>query len=258
MMQMGPLYLPFEIVAAGAALLLLVIGVIAGRASRQRTARDDAARATFVSERGWQLEADHRGTEKIYRYSGTTDGVSWNVLSTYHSGSDAPHAAYTRLTTSAGALSGGVIEVWPNRGGGIQTGAQLNPDNFIVKTLLKPMMRALVDAADAPFLDTDRLLDVRPVDVSDRLAQHFMVLASDGVRVDGLLSADGEAALAQYAEWANSREGKRTPGAALTLILAWERGLTILTQGATLDPAVIERILALGCTLARQPTAQHM
>jgi hypothetical protein len=253
-MQIGPLYLPFEIVAAGAALLLLVIGVIGGRASRQRTAREDAARAAFVAERGWQLEAAHRATEKIYRYSGTTDGISWNVLSTYRLGSDVPHAAYTRLATSAGALSGGVIEVWPNRGG-IQTGLQLNPDNFIVKTLLKPMMRALVDAADAPFLDTDRLLDVHSVEISDRLVQHYIVLASDGVRVDGLLSADGEAALAQYAEWANSREGKRTPGAALTLILAWERGLTILTQGATLDPAVIERIVTLGCTLAAQGAA---
>ncbi len=199
------------------------------------------------------------GNVMTYYYSGATDGIPWTVESTFLRSSNTISmslGAWTRWSTKAAALHQGVIVLWPTKGHKFPEGTVFKLPAITIDST----MRQLVGQEAGEAVDAQALLDASPVEVhNEAIDKNFYVLTSGAANPAALLNEPAETALIEYAEWMSSKEGRRSTGAVLRLIVAWDRGLTLLTEGTVRsDEAIIERIVKLGAelskTLAAQPT----
>lgn len=240
-------FIPFHYLVIGAMAALFVLSLVLRAGGAKRQAAHDAELAEGARARGWSFVTDHSPGRLLHRYGGSADGVAWTAESAADRRSGRSRGAganRTRWNGAAPPLRGQVVEIWPARGAGIQTGVELSPDNPLVRMLFRPITEALgVDDAR-----TAELVNVREWTSGGALERHFSVRATDPAAAERLLDDEARAALLAYGEWSGQSDSARH-GGGLILALFWDEGLTILARWADIEG--LARLTALGSALCK-------
>ena len=240
-------FIPFNYLVIGAAAAMFALSLVVRAGSAKRQAANDAGLAEGARARGWSFATDHTPSRLVHKYGGSAGGVEWTAESAADRRTSRSRGAWanrTRWNGAAPPLRDQVVEIWPARGSGIQTGVNLSPDNPLVRMLFGPLTIALgVDGSR-----TAELLNVREWNSGGALEQHFMVRATDPATAERLLTDEARAALLAYGEWAAQSDSAQH-GGGLILALYWDQGLTILTRWADLEG--VARLTDVGSALCR-------
>jgi len=240
-------FIPFHYLVIGAAAAMFALSLVLRAKGGQRQAANDADLAEGARARGWSFATDHTPSRLMYRYGGSAGGVEWTAESAADRRTSRSRGAWanrTRWNGAAPPLRDQVVEIWPARGSGIQTGVNLSPDNPLVRMLFRPLTEALgVDESR-----TAELLNVREWNSGGALEQHFMVRATDPATAEQLLTEEARAALLAYGEW-SSQPDSAPHGGGLILALYWDQGLTILTRWADIEG--LARLTEVGGALCK-------
>ena len=226
-------FIPFHYLVFGAMAAMFALSLVLRAKGGQRQAATDAELAEGARARGWSFATDHTPGRLVYKYGGSAGGVEWTAESAADRRTSRSRGAWanrTRWNGAAPPLHGQVVEIWPARGSGIQTGLNLSPDNPLVRMLFRPLTEALgVDESR-----TAELLNVREWNSGGALEQHFMVRATDPVTAERLFDGEARAALLAYGEW-TAQPASARHGGGLILALYWDQGLTILARWADIE-----------------------
>jgi hypothetical protein len=240
-------FIPFNYLVIGAAAAMFALSFVLRARSTKRQAATDAELAEGARARGWSFATDHTPSRLVHKYGGSAGGVEWTAESAADRRTSRSRGAWANRTLWNGAappLRDQVVEIWPARGSGIQTGVNLSPDNPLVRMLFGPLTEALgVDGSR-----TAELLNVREWNSGGALEQHFMVRATDPATAERLLNDEARAALLAYGEWTAQSDSVQH-GGGLILALYWDQGLTILTRWADLEG--VARLTDVGSALCK-------
>ncbi|MEK7667469.1 MAG: hypothetical protein AAB409_02355 [Gemmatimonadota bacterium] len=242
-------FIPFHYLVIGAMAALFALSLVLRARGAKRQEAHDAALAEGARARGWHFATDHSPGRLVHRYGGSADGVKWTAESAADRRSGRSRGTWanrTRWNGAAPPLRGQVVEIWPARGSGIQSGVELSPDNPLVRMLFRPITEALgVDESR-----TGELLDVREWNSGGALERHFSVRATDPAAAERLFDDDARAALLAYGEW-TAQSGSARHGGGLILALFWDQGLTILARWADIEG--LARLTEVGSALCKAP-----
>ena len=240
-------FIPFHYLVIGAAAAMFALSFVLRARSTKQQAANDAELAEGARTRGWSFATDHSPDRLVHKYGGSVRGVEWTAESATYRRTGRTRGTWanrTRWNGAAPPLRGQVVEIWPARGSGIQTGVELSPDNPLVRMLFRPLTEALgVDESR-----TAELLNVREWNSGGALEHHFMIRATDPATAERLFGDDARAALLAYGEWSAQPDSARH-GGGLILALFWDQGLTILTHWADIEG--VERLTEVGGALCK-------
>jgi len=240
-------FIPFHYLVIGIAAAMILMGFVLRAGSAKRQAANDAELAEGARARGWSFATDHTPGRLVHKYGGSAGGVEWTAESATYRRTGRTRGTWanrTRWNGSAPPLRGQVVEIWPARGSGIQTGVNLSPDNPLVRMLFRPITEALgVDESR-----TAELLNVSEWNSGGSLEQHFSVRATDPATAERLLNDEARAALLAYGEWTAQPDSARH-GGGLILALYWDQGLTILARWADIEG--VARLTEVGSALCK-------
>jgi hypothetical protein len=240
-------FIPFHYLVIGAAAAMFALSLVLRAGGTKRQAANDAELAEGARARGWSFATDHTPGRLVHRYGGSAGGVEWTAESAAYrrtGRSPGTWANRTRWNGAAPPLRGQVVEIWPARGSGIQTGMELSPDNPLVRMFFRPLTEALgVDESR-----TAELLNVREWNSGGALERHFSVRSTDPATAERLFDDDARAALLAYGEWTAQSDSARH-GGGLILALYWDQGLTILARWADIEG--VARLTDVGSALCK-------
>jgi len=240
-------FIPFHYLAIGAAAAMFALSLVVRAGGAKRQAATDAELAEAARAHGWSFATDHTTGRLVHRYAGSAGGVEWTAECATYRRTGRTRGTWANRTLWNGAaapLRDQVVEIWPARGSGIQTGVELSPDNPLVRMLFRPLTEALgVDESR-----TAELLKVREWNSGGALEQHFMIRATDPATAERLLDGEARAALLAYGKW-TERLDSASHGGGLILALYWDQGVTILAHWADLEG--VAHLTDVGCALCK-------
>lgn len=240
-------FIPFHYLVIGTMAAMFALSLVLRAKGGQRQAANDAELAEGARARGWTFATDHSPGRLVHKYGGSAGGVEWTAESAADRRTGRSRGTWanrTRWNGAAPPLRGQVVEIWPARGTGIQTGVDLSPDNALVRLLFRPLTEALgVDESR-----TAELLSVREWSSGGALEGHFSVRATDPATAERLVNNEARAALLAYGEWTAQPDSARH-GGGLILALYWDQGLTILTRWADIEG--LARLTEVGGALCK-------
>jgi hypothetical protein len=240
-------FIPFSQLVIGVAITMVVLSFFVRARGTKAQAATDTQLAEGARTRGWSFATDHTPDRLVHKYAGSAGGVEWTAESATYQRTGRTRGTWanrTRWNGAAPPLRDQVVEIWPARGSGLQTGIQLSPDNPLVRMLFSPLTEALgVDASR-----TAELLNVREWDSGGALERHFGIRATDPATAARLLNDEARAALLAYGEWTSQPDTARH-GGGLILALWWDQGATILAHWA--DAEALAGLTELGSALCR-------
>jgi len=246
--------MPFEvaIIVAGFILAATVIAMGAIVISRKQAAKVEELRKS-ASARGWQFEATREKGYRVYRWTGSTDGVPLVAESLVHTGGGKKqHQRHRHIARWHGAWSPGISGAMVARGlpnGQTEPGRTVaDGDGFFAKLAQKATGSAFDKAIDVYFGDgPGQEVDAGAMHRVDARIPGFVVMAADKSEAARILSQGLERALLEAA----SDKGSVFAGQNRPWILIRPTAISLARLKRFRDVSEIESFVRAGVTLTR-------
>ena len=240
------------IIASCVVLVAVFFVLVRATKGRIQAKEEDLRKAALL--RGWTFEEKTERGFRIYRYTGTTDGVAWEAESARpvaghdHDGQQRRHVARWHGKWSPG-VTAPIVAIGVPKGKEAYTTSGAQGDSFVARLWVKAAVFAFNKMLDVYFGDQiGKEIDAAALSrVESAAVPGFIVMAGNGDEASRILSEGLKRALV---------DASSTPGNVLAdkhrpYVLVWPQGISLARMQQFRDVAEVERFTHAGVGLTR-------